>query len=76
MSTIASIASDGTFAISANDRLLTSGEVAGMFRVDPKTVVRWAKAGRLGFIRTPGGQRRYREGEIRALLREPGDPGV
>lgn len=51
------------------DRLLTPGEVAVLFRVDPKTVTRWASAGRIGSIRTPGGHRRYRESEVRALLR-------
>jgi excisionase family DNA binding protein len=39
-----------------------------MFRVDPKTVTRWAKAGKLSAIRTLGGHRRYRESEVRALL--------
>ncbi|MGP3920567.1 BldC family transcriptional regulator [Nonomuraea sp. 10N515B] len=48
--------------------LLTPAEVAAMFRVDPKTVTRWAKAGRLTSIRTLGGHRRYREAEVRALL--------
>ncbi|GHE37622.1 hypothetical protein GCM10017673_45080 [Streptosporangium violaceochromogenes] len=48
-------------------RLLTPAEVAAAFRVDPKTVGRWAKAGRLTSIRTPGGHRRYLETEIRAL---------
>ena len=52
-------------------RLLTPGEVAAMFRVDPKTVTRWATAGRIGSIRTPGGHRRFREDEVRALLRGP-----
>ncbi|MFN2536977.1 MAG: BldC family transcriptional regulator [Mycobacteriales bacterium] len=51
------------------DRLLTPGEVATLFRVDPKTVTRWASAGRIGPIRTPGGHRRFRESEVRALLR-------
>jgi excisionase family DNA binding protein len=51
-----------------NDRLLTPGEVAALFRVDPKTVTRWAAAGRIGSIRTPGGHRRFRESEVRALL--------
>ncbi len=51
------------------DRLLTPGEVALLFRVDPKTVTRWAVAGRIGSIRTPGGHRRFRESEVRALLR-------
>ncbi len=48
--------------------LLTPAEVATMFRVDPKTVTRWAKAGKLSSIRTLGGHRRYRESEVRALL--------
>ncbi|MGB8651796.1 MAG: BldC family transcriptional regulator [Mycobacteriales bacterium] len=59
------------------DRLLTPGEVASLFRVDPKTVTRWASAGRIGSIRTPGGHRRFRESEVRALLRGEGmDPQV
>jgi excisionase family DNA binding protein len=49
-------------------RLLTPGEVATLFRVDPKTVTRWAAAGRISSIRTPGGHRRFRESEVRALL--------
>ena len=51
-----------------NDRLMTPGEVARIFRVDPKTVTRWAAAGRIGSIRTPGGHRRIRESEVNALL--------
>ncbi len=52
----------------AAEPLLTPAEVATMFRVDPKTVTRWAKAGKLTSIRTLGGHRRYRETEVRALL--------
>ena len=48
--------------------LLTPGEVARLFRVDPKTVTRWAASGRIGSIRTPGGHRRFRESEIKALV--------
>ncbi len=48
--------------------LLTPAEVATMFRVDPKTVTRWAKAGKLSAVRTLGGHRRYRESEVRSLL--------
>jgi excisionase family DNA binding protein len=51
-------------------RLLTPGEVAALFRVDPKTVTRWATAGRIGSIRTPGGHRRFRESEVNDLLAE------
>lgn len=50
------------------NRLLTPAEVAAMFRVDPKTVTRWAKAGKLTAIRTLGGHRRYRESEVLGLL--------
>jgi len=50
------------------EKLLTPAEVASLFRVDPKTVTRWAKAGKLTSIRTLGGHRRYREAEVRALL--------
>jgi len=50
------------------ERLLTPGEVALMFRVNPKTVTRWASAGRIGSIRTPGGHRRFRESEVNGLL--------
>ena len=49
-------------------KLLTPAEVAALFRVDPKTVTRWAKAGKLSSIRTLGGHRRYWEAEVRALL--------
>jgi excisionase family DNA binding protein len=50
------------------ERLLTPAEVAAMFRVDPKTVTRWARAGKLSSIRTLGGHRRYREAEVHAFL--------
>ena len=55
---------------SVGGRLLTPGEVAALFRVDPKTVTRWATAGRIGSIRTPGGHRRFRESEVNQLLAE------
>jgi excisionase family DNA binding protein len=53
--------------------LLTPAEVASAFRVDPKTVTRWAKAGKLASIRTLGGHRRYLEAEVRAILDIPAD---
>ena len=52
----------------AAERLLTPAEVAALFRVDPKTVTRWAKAGKLNAIRTLGGHRRYRESEVKGLI--------
>jgi excisionase family DNA binding protein len=57
-------------ATTDGEKLLTPAEVAAMFRVDPKTVTRWAKAGKLSSIRTLGGHRRYWDAEIRELLRE------
>ena len=60
-----------TARISTGDTLLTPAEVAKIFRVDPKTVTRWAKAGKLNAIRTLGGHRRYREDEVRSLLAIP-----
>ena len=48
--------------------LLTPAEVTSLFRVDPKTVTRWAKSGKLTSIRTLGGHRRYKESEVKALL--------
>ena len=65
-------------AAPAPEALLTPAEVAALFRVDPKTVTRWAAAGRIGSIRTPGGHRRFRESEVHALLRgeEPASASV
>ena len=53
-----------------SERLLTPGEVAALFRVDPKTVTRWAQQGKLHSIRTLGGHRRYSEAEIHAFLEQ------
>jgi excisionase family DNA binding protein len=53
---------------SEQEVLLTPAEVASLFRVDPKTVTRWAKAGKLTSIRTLGGHRRYKESEVKSLL--------
>jgi len=47
---------------------LRTGEVADLLSVSPKTVSRWAKEGRLPFMRTLGGHRRYPEAEIRQLV--------
>jgi excisionase family DNA binding protein len=53
------------------DALLTPAEVAALFRVDPKTVTRWAKSGKLTALRTLGGHRRFLESEVRALIDVP-----
>jgi excisionase family DNA binding protein len=52
----------------AEHELLTPSEVAVLFRVDPKTVSRWARAGRISAIRTIGGHRRFRASEIQRFI--------
>jgi excisionase family DNA binding protein len=52
------------------DALLTPAEVAALFRVNPKTVTRWARAGKITAIRTLGGHRRFRATEIRRCLEQ------
>ena len=51
-----------------NDALLTPAEVAALFRVNPKTVTRWARSGKIAAIRTLGGHRRFRASEVRQHL--------
>jgi len=50
------------------DDLLTPAEVAALFRVNPKTVTRWARAGKITAIRTLGRPRRFRASEIKQEL--------
>ncbi|MEU8277405.1 BldC family transcriptional regulator [Microbispora bryophytorum] len=49
-------------------------EVAAVFRVDPKTVSRWAAAGRIDSIRTPGGHRRFSRAVVMAYFAEFATP--
>jgi excisionase family DNA binding protein len=51
-----------------SEKLLTPGEVAELFKVNPKTVTRWARAGKISAIRTLGGHRRFSADEIRNIL--------
>jgi len=59
----------------APPRYLTRGDVASLFGVAPATVTAWARQGRLGYISTLGGHRRYRQEDIFALLTEAGHRG-
>ena len=56
-----------TVPTAPND-LLTPAEVAALLYVDPKTVSRWAMAGKIQSIRTPGGHRRFLRSEIMAMM--------
>ena len=51
-------------------RYLRAAEVAAILQVSPKTVSRWAKEGKLPFLKTLGGHRRYPAAEIRQLAEE------
>jgi excisionase family DNA binding protein len=63
--------------LDAPEALLTPSEVAALFRVNPKTVTRWARSGKLSAIRTLGGHRRFRASEIRRCLEEMShEPGL
>lgn len=50
------------------EKLLTPGEVAELFKVNPKTVTRWARAGKISAVRTLGGHRRFRADEVLSFL--------
>ncbi len=51
-------------------RYLHPAEVADLLHVSPKTVSRWAKEGKLPFLKTLGGHRRYPEAKIRELAND------
>lgn len=51
-----------------DDELWTPGHVARLFAVTPKTISRWDEAGILPAVRTPGGHRRFRAGQVRELI--------
>jgi excisionase family DNA binding protein len=52
---------------SRDDVYITTGEVARILRVSPKTVARWAKEGKLPHLVTLGGHRRFPSGPIHDL---------
>jgi len=63
--------------VTSDDRLLTTSEVAALFRVHRATVIRWAVAGRISSVQImEGGDRRFRESEIRQLLNGGGTDGI
>jgi excisionase family DNA binding protein len=56
-----------------DEALLTPGEVAAMFRVSKGRVAMWAKAGKLSFLVTPGGHRRYSAAQVADLYAQAQD---
>lgn len=53
--------------------LLKPGEAAGKFRVSTRTLARWAQRGEIDRVRLPGGQIRYREDQVRAMIEGSSD---
>ena len=48
--------------------LLSTGQVAVLFHVSRRSVTAWAQSRKLPYLTTPGGHRRFRVGDVRALL--------
>ena len=63
-------AQPSAIAATTSPSYLRAAEVADILHVSPKTVSRWAKEGKLPFLKTLGGHRRYPEAEIRQLAHE------
>ena len=57
-----------TESVEPPDGFLTPGEVAAIFRVDPKTVSRWCLSGQMNYIKTPGGHRRILKSEVKRVM--------
>ena len=55
------------------EALLTPAEVAALFRVDTKTVSRWARSGKITAIRTLGGHRRFKASDFEKYLHSSAD---
>ena len=58
------------------EQLLRTGQVAALFQVSRRTVSDWARAGKLEVFLTPGGHRRFRALQVRALLESQRVPPV
>lgn len=52
--------------------VMTPAEVGAAFGVDPRTVTRWTKTGKLPYFMTPGGHRRFRRQDVEAMLTQQG----
>ena len=55
------------------EKVLSVGDVAKVFGVNPKTANRWAQQGLLPSFRTPGGHFRFNESEIRTRVDRSGE---
>ncbi|WP_344586212.1 helix-turn-helix domain-containing protein [Actinomadura vinacea] len=55
--------------------LLTTAEVAAIFRVARSTITQWAGRGLLPHTRTPSGRLRFYRVDVERVLRENGSEG-
>lgn len=60
----------------ASPPLLDRWEVAARLHVNPETVARWGRTGKLRSILTPGGHRKYFADDVAAILATPGHTQV
>ena len=58
----------GGRTVPKRERYLRTSEVAMQLQVSPKTVARWAKEGRLPYLATLGGHRRFPASAIERLV--------
>jgi excisionase family DNA binding protein len=56
--------------LARREKFLRTSDVARMLQVSPKTVSRWAKEGRIPYLATLGGHRRFPTGEMDRLLEQ------
>jgi excisionase family DNA binding protein len=47
---------------------MRAGEVAALLQVSRRSIAAWASRGLIPFIETPGGHRRFRAADVRALV--------
>lgn len=55
------------------DDLLAPAQAAALIGVTAETIRRYAEAGRLPHLVTPGGHRRYRRSDVLALVAPPAE---
>jgi excisionase family DNA binding protein len=58
---------DGMAGSAATEDFLRPAEAAKLLHVSPQTISRWAKEGRIGYVVTLGGHRRFRASEVERL---------
>lgn len=54
--------------------VLKADRVASLFQVDPKSVARWARSGKLTGFRSPSGSWLFRRAEVERFLNSGGRP--